>query len=146
VNNLAAFLSSHAAVDIAYYLLFFLGQMLFLLKRAGSAIRNSNTAIHTRRDYFYNNWDVILIRAVIELVVIYWPLRHFTIEQVLAVFNINWDSPLLNTALNSSVGFFVCGYAADSLLDWLSVSPKLPQFLRDWIHENVPVQNGTPKQ
>jgi hypothetical protein len=44
----------------------------------------------------------------------------------------------LSTAADSLVGYFAVGYASDSILDGLSVNQKLPQFIRNWIHENVP--------
>jgi hypothetical protein len=127
------------------WLCFFGGQCLFLLKRAGSAIRNPGTAVHTRRQYFALNWDTILIRAAIEGVFIFYPFHKFSLEQIVGFFGWNLSSTVLanlSTAADSLVGYFAIGYASDSVLDGLSMSQKLPQFLRDWIHENVP----TPAQ
>lgn len=127
----------HMKSDLIFYAFFLAGQMLFLLKRAGSAVRNPKTGIQTRRDYFYNNWDTALIRGIIEFGLIFWPLRHYSIDQITQLFG--WSAPaILTGAVSSVVGFLCVGYAADSALDGLSMSPKLPQFLRDWLHENVP--------
>lgn len=123
------------------WLCFFGGQCLFLLKRAGSAIRNKGTAVHTRWQYFSLNWDTILIRGTIAGIFIFYPFHKFSLEQIIGFFGWNLSSTILanlSTAADSLVGYFAVGYASDSILDGLSVNQKLPQFIRNWIHENVP--------
>ena len=128
-------LSQHFSHDIIFYLVFLCGQMLFILKRAGSAIRNQQTTITTRWQFVMFNWDTITIRGVIEFAMIFYPWRHFTMTQILSFFGYQRD-PL--PIPDSPVTSLLLGYASDSLLDWLSMSQKLPSFFRDWIHENVP--------
>lgn len=134
--------------NLILWLFFFGGQCLFLLKRAGSAIRNQNTAVHTRRAYFFLNWDTIIIRAAIEAFFIFFPFHHFSLAQIIGFFGWNISSSMLanlTTAADSVVAYFALGYASDSILDGLSLSNKLPQFLKDWIHENVPpLENPGP--
>lgn len=130
---------------ILFYIAFLAGQGLFLLKRADSAIRNPTTTILRRRDFLYHNWVTILVRAAIELVAVFYPWQHFSTSQILAFFG--WSAWAGLTAGFSSVATaFVLGFAADSILDWISISQKTPEFLRNWIRENVPqiptIKNG----
>lgn len=128
-------LQSHLLYDALFYLAFIVGQLLFVLKRAGSAIRNPTTTIKTRWEYVNLNWDTILIRGVLEFLVIFYPWRHFSTAEIAHFFGWNigtWslpDNPVVATLL---------GFASDSLLDWLAVSQKLPSFLQKWLSENVP--------
>ncbi len=129
--------------DVLLYVCFVAGQWLFILKRAGSAIRNPNKLITTRRMFLYHNWDVLTVRAFLEIAFIFYPVRHFTFAQITGFFGWTPSNSLLNTVPDSPVSLFVLGYAADSLIDWLSVNPKLPAFVRNFIQENVPdLPNG----
>lgn len=134
-------------VDLLLYLVFVIGQWTFILKRAGSAIRNTNSIVTSRREFVYHNWDTILIRALIEAAVVFYPLRYFTIGQIVGFLSLgNWtpSSIALNTVLGNPIAFFAIGYGSDSILDWISLSQKLPAFLRNWLKENVPTYaNGT---
>lgn len=130
-------LSPHVTQDIVNYVFFLFGQLMFILKRAGSAIRNPEKAISNRREYLYHNWDTILIRGAFEVFLIFLPLAHFSIDQIAGFFGISVPA-VLSGALSGVVGFFFAGFGADSLLDWLAVSGKLPGFLESWLKENVP--------
>jgi hypothetical protein len=130
-------LDAHSTQDIVNYAVFLIGQWLFVLKRAGSAIRNPKSTITTRRQYVYHNWDTILIRGAIEAAAIFYPLAHFSIAQIAGFFALTVPAAL-GGSLSGVVGFFFAGFGSDSFLDWLVVSGKLPSFIANFIKENVP--------
>lgn len=133
---------THMQADTISYAAFLAGQCLFLLKRAGSAMRNPNTDIYNRRSYFINNWDTFAIRAAMEFPFFYaW--RHYGFASLIGLFG--WQMPVWMAIPDSPLTAFFLGFAADSLLDWAAMSPKLPNFLRTWISENVPELNGNAK-
>lgn len=125
--------------DLLNYAAFVGGQMLFLLKRASSAIRNPSTNIKTRGQFFSLNGVTIMVRAAFEFPIFYG-YRHYGIATMMGWFG--WAAPTwLQVPTVPWVAFFI-GYSADSLLDWLSLSQKLPTFLRTWLSENVPKIDG----
>jgi hypothetical protein len=134
--------TAHLLSDLLNYAAFLFGQYLFLLKRAGSAIRSPNTNITTRRQYFYLNWDVALIRGVIEGL-IFWACQHYGISSLIGLWG--WSLPAWLVLPQNFIVYLPLGYTADSILDWISMSPKLPAFLRSWLSENVPKLNGAAK-
>lgn len=121
--------------DALNYGAFVGGQLIFLLKRAGSAVRNPGTVYVSRWAFFKRNWDTFLIRALIEFP-FFWIWRHYSVAQILLFFG--WVVPSGWTVPNNPVTAFFLGYAADSILDWISLSEKLPSWLRSWLKENVP--------
>jgi hypothetical protein len=121
--------------DLLNYAAFVGGQMLFLLKRASSAIRNPGTNITTRGKFFSLNGTTILIRAAFEFPFFYG-YRHYGLATLAGW--MGWVPPSWLQVPSSPMVAFFLGYAADSLLDWLSMSTKIPAFLRSWISENVP--------
>lgn len=139
-------ISEHHVEDVQFYIAFIFGQFLFLLKRAGSAVRNEGTTILTRRQYFKHNLDIITVRAALESIFFYYPFRHYSIAQLIKIlpFGIditNTDNPWLSFLLtipSSAVSAIGLGYVADSLLDGLSQWKRLPDFVQRWIKENVP--------
>lgn len=132
----------HVQSDVISYVAFLLGQLLFLLKRAGSAMRNPSTKILTRWDYFKNNWDTFGIRALMESPFFYgW--KHYGFASFVGLFG--WHMPVWMTVPDSPFTAFFLGYAADSLLDWVSMSPKLPEFFQRWVKENVPTMDSSIK-
>lgn len=121
--------------DAVNYGAFVAGQLLFMLKRAGSAVRNPVSVYSSKWQFFKQNLDTLLIRTVIEFPFFYgW--RHYSVAQILAVWGVamptGWAIP------NNPLASFFLGYAADSLLDWVSMSTKLPAWFRQWLSENVP--------
>jgi len=129
---------THLEGDIALYLLFFAGQLLYILKRSAAAIRNPDTPIKNRRQYVYHNWDILLIRTAFEFPVFYlW--RHESVSFLLNLLNLG------NVFGTSGMGFYsspitalVVGYAASDVLNWITNWTRLPQFLRDWLAEEIP--------
>jgi hypothetical protein len=133
----------HLEGDLLNYAAFLAGQWLFLLKRAGSAVRNPATNITRRRDFFWMNWDTVLIRTAMEFPFFYG-YRHYGLANLTAW--MGWTPPTWFTVPDNPLIAFFLGYAADSLLDWISMSQKLPDFLRSWISENVPKLQGDKLQ
>lgn len=135
-------LSTHAIGDIGFYLCFIFGQFLFVLKRSASAIRNPNNVIKTRRQFFFVNWDVLSVRAAIEALMIYYPWRHIPLSTMLAWVHIpvpDWAQTLLTSGvMGDPITAVAIGYVADSVLDALSMSTKIPGWLSRWIKENIP--------
>jgi hypothetical protein len=141
-------MSLHQKQDIAYYLAFLIGQLLFLLKRASSAIRSKSNPIKSRRAFFAQNWDILSIRVALEAA-IFVLVRHVGLSDLIAMFT-NWKMPI--QLPQSGFGFGCMGYAVDSVVDWFAVSSKCPALLQRWIKENIPdvqvyeshtVQTGT---
>lgn len=118
----------HILLDVAYYLAFLGGQLLFILKRAAMAIRSKTNPTLTRRAYLYANWDVLGIRTCLESVV-FWIWRHHLIGQVVAFFGYAIPERI-SVPVNPVVGF-ILGYIVDSLVDWASTSPKVPLLVRE---------------
>jgi hypothetical protein len=123
-------LTPHMSQDFLYYFAFLGGQLLFILKRAASAIRSKTNPVKTRRAFIYANWDVLLIRCAIEFP-IYFFFRHYDANSILSVFT-SWRVPF--TLPQGGMMSFSLGYIADSLLDWFGASAKAP----DWLKENIP--------
>ncbi len=133
-------LSDHLQGDLLNYAAFLVGQFLFLLKRSGSAIRNPNSKFSRRRDYFHKNWDTAMIRAALEFPIFYgW--RHYSLASVVAL--IGWTPPAWFTPPDNPVTALFLGYAADSILDWIAQSEKLPKAFRKMLAESVPKMDGT---
>ena len=139
-------MGSHISQDLSFYLAFLAGQLLFVLKRAASAIRSKTNPTATRRAFIYANWDVLLIRVAIELPV-YYIWRHDLVNGILAMFT-SWQLPAAFHFPQGAMVFFILGFIADSMLDWFGVSAKAPE----WLKENIPniqvfashtVQSGT---
>ena len=129
--------------NLLLYPCFVLGQLFFILKRAGSAVRNASNPIKNRREFLYENWDILLGRAVIAAVCVYMPWRYISLATILGWFNINANTGWLAVLIASgATGGFVAvgaiGYASDSILDGISQSPKLPDWVARWAKENIP--------
>jgi hypothetical protein len=121
-------------LELLCYVAFVLGQLLFVLKRAGSAIRSKTNPIKSRREYIYSNWDVLLIRLMLEGVV-FIACWHIGFTKILSMFT-TWQSPISFPPLPPFYLFF--GFFIDSGLDWYGQSNIGPAFLRQFIKENVP--------
>lgn len=130
-----SFLTPHMKLDVFLWIFFVLGQLLYVLKRAGMSMRSGR--IKKRRDYVFSNWDVLVIRMACELP-IYWFIRHISIGAMASIIGWNLPSWVPADVLNSPVAIFFVGLGADVLLDWISVSSKLPDALKKFIKETVP--------
>lgn len=144
-------LSPHHVADILFYVVFLLGQLVYIVKRAGFSMRAGRAM--TRRSYVYQNWDILLFRSVLEFIFIYMPMRHFSPDQLLGLFHINLGSLMsigpMQNPVSSPVSFLFAGIASDGIVDWLvdwaSRSTKVPQAVKNWLTENVPPAPLTPK-
>lgn len=123
------------------YAAFIFGQFLFLLKRANSAKQNQSTVVTSTWQFFKLSAIPIFVRGVLEFFA-FILLRHYpgAIGWVIGWWG--WNLPAgAAGALNQPI-FFVfwlfAGYVADSMLDRLSVSKKVPASVQAWIRENVP--------
>lgn len=138
-----ASLSEHSIADVGFYLCFLAGQVLFMLKRAASAIRNPSNPVKTRRGFFFVNWDVLSIRAAFETLFIYYPWRHLGIAMILSLFNVDVSSGWIHALIGTGIGggpiaAVAIGYAADSVLDGASQKPGVPAWVKRWLAENIP--------
>lgn len=137
-------ITQHQVEDCLLFIPFLLGQFVYILKRAGFSMRAGRCS--TRRAYIYQNWDIITFRLACELVLIYFPVRHFSVDQILSILHIDLSSiswlRFLANPVASPVSLFGIGIGSDGLFDWLvdwaSRSPKIPQVIKNWLTENVP--------
>jgi hypothetical protein len=120
---------------------FVFGQFCFLLKRANSAKQNQGTAVTSSWQFFRLSAIPIFVRGVLEFFG-FLALRHYPKLMVWLIGLWGWTLPAgAASAINQPIFFvfwFFAGYAADSIMDRLSVAKQLPQAVRDWIHEIVP--------
>lgn len=138
--TLIGVLTNHFGQDVALWLVFFSGQAIYLLKRAGNAIRSKSNPTKTRGQYIYHNWDIISIRAIVAMVVIYIPWRHMNLAEIVGMFHVTIPMSLdfLVGLSSGAAGAWALGYAADSILDWVSLWPKTPEWVRRWLKEQIP--------
>lgn len=137
-------ISAHQVQDLLLYIPFLVGQLFYIMKRASFSMRAGRAA--TRWAYVGQNWDILAFRSVLEFIVIFTPIRHYSPAQLLAVFHIDVSGiSLLNfleSPVSSPISMLAAGIGADAwfdwLVDWTSRSPKIPQRVRDWLTENVP--------
>lgn len=142
VVTAAIALTPHGVEDLLLYMVFFLGQCVYILKRAGFSMRAGRAA--SRRAYVYQNWDILLFRTVIDSFIFEF-FRHISPGQVLGLLHIDlsgvsWLS-FLYKPLDSMWAFLGLGIASDGLVDWAvdwaSRSPKVPDPIKNWLKENV---------
>lgn len=134
-TTLWSLLTEHQRWDAIYYTAFFGGQMLFLLKRIGLAIRSPMNLLKTRRQYVRLNWDILLNRTILEFAIVYYPFRHIDINTLFGMFG--WNMPF--HVPNSAISFFLLGYLSDSLMDWFAMQDKLMGIkIPDIVKETVP--------
>lgn len=135
---MAGFLGSFLP-EFFKWLPFFSGQCLFILKRMGLAVRSPLNAMKSRRQYLKQNWDILLIRTVIEFIAVYFPYQHSNLFETYlpkwwAVIPASWVVPM------------ALGYLADSMLDWILGKDKIfgvpiPDFIKETIPQLPEVQN-----
>jgi hypothetical protein len=132
-NFIAAyFADAHNRWDLIYGAVFVLGLFVFMLSRSGKAMRAGR--VPKRRVYFYQNFDILLVRAGIELAVIFWPYRHMTTEQISHI--TGWNIPF--KLPQASVLYFLIGFFADYALDHVAQMGWIPDWIKKWIAEVVP--------
>ncbi len=115
------------------WILYLLGQIVHILKRAGMTVRSKSTSIHSHFEFIAFYWDVLLVRVVL-CAGLFWVLltnpRGLTELFAMLGAGITADISVdLGTAL-------IFGYFADSVLDWL-VS-KIPM-----LQKELPALNGS---
>jgi len=125
-------------MEVLNWLPFFLGQCLFILKRSGLAVRSPLNGMKSKRQYVYQNWDILLIRAVLEFIIVYFPYRH---SSLFATYLPKW----FNLIPGSWVIVLALGFLSDSLMDWLAGKDKVfgvpvPGFIKETIPQLPAVQ------
>lgn len=125
--------------DLLLYIPFLAGQWLFILKRMGMKIRSKANPITTRRQYLYQNWDLLTVRMVLELGIFYmWRYGDLSgfINQYSGL-HLNYVIPTGKTVA------MLLGYASDSGLDWvMSVVPLFAKMFPDLAPPDIPNGNG----
>jgi hypothetical protein len=130
-------MSPHQQTDVLYYIAFFLGQCLFVLKRADLAARSNTNGTPTKMAYLGHTWVTLLVRMVLEFVLVYYPYRHLSINDLFSSWG--WHFPF--QIPQSAVGAFCLGYLSDSLLDWMGTRQTFPGTnitIPKWLKEQVP--------
>src|SRR5437588_730247 len=114
-------MDQHQIEDLLLYAPFLLGQLVYIMKRAGFSMRAGRAP--TRWAYVYQNWDTLVFRTILEALTIFIPMRHFSLGQILEFFHIDLAKfsslSALDSPVSSPVSVFAAGIAADGLFDWL---------------------------
>jgi len=108
------------------YLLFLVGQAIFVLKLSDTAARGNN-GVKTRRHYLELNWVTLIVRVFVFELLGFFAWTH---QPVLV--NENWyPSWAPHWALPQYAALFIfLGYCSDSALDWISTSPRVPSIIK----------------
>ncbi len=109
-------ISDHLKWDAVFWLPFFFGQSLFILKRMALAVRSPLNPLKSRKEYLKLNWDVLLIRSALEFAVVYFPYRHVPMDTFTATLHIPFHIPQ-----DSAVVSFLLGFLSDSTMDWFGI-------------------------
>lgn len=126
---------SHWKWDILYWLVFALGQLLFLLKRADLARRSPMNGVASMGAFFAFNWVTILYRSALEFVVPFWVYRHVDVNAMIA--KTGWNMPF--QVPQSLVVSFVLGLFADFVMDWVAMQKSIAGIpIPSWLKENIP--------
>lgn len=117
------------------YAVFFVGQCLWVLVCAAAAIRSQHNPIKTRRAYLVLNWDILLVRFVLEIgFFTLW--TRFSMNDLLKMTGQAWTFPFSGNGGLTAI--LMVGFASDSLLGAVSHWDRLPGFARTWIAERIP--------
>lgn len=121
---------AHYELDLIFFAVFLLGQATHLLMVTGTALRAGQ--IISRKQYVYLNWDMLLVRTVLEAA-IYWIYRHW--EVVTPILGPYLQNILLLKSFGKStpqvwIVFLLLGYIADSLLNYVANLPGMPALLK----------------
>lgn len=112
----------HWKADLAYWGVFFLGQLLFLLKRADLARRSPLNGVTGIGNFFALNWVTILFRSVVEFGVVLYPYRHVDINSLIA--KLGWLPDSVRIPQSIVVAFFL-GLFSDMIMDWVVMQDKI---------------------
>lgn len=135
----ASLISAHAKGDIFLYLIFLAGQILYILKRADMAVKSKTHPVKSKGEFIADNWVPLLIRVSFESI-FFWVWRHVSFAVITGWLHLTAIIPdAAAAAYTSPWGAFALGFSADCLLDWASTSPKVPQVIRNWISEEIPI-------
>lgn len=137
-------LTAHQVNDLLLYLPFLIGQLLYIMKRAGFSMRAGRAP--SRRAYVYQNWDILTFRTALEIG-IYYVVRHYSLVQIIGFFHLNlsgisWLS-FLDSPVESPIALFFVGVGSDSSVDWAvdwasrDQNTKVPQWVKNWLKENI---------
>jgi len=138
MSYLAVLITTEHIGDLVLFVIFMFGVFLYFLNRSGDALRKGQ--ITRRRDYFYQNFDVMLIRTALICLPVYWIWRHYTVAGLLMKFGVGsiFGADTVGEYYSSPFAGPAIGYAANSLVTWILKSPKVPQFFKDWLHAEIP--------
>jgi hypothetical protein len=137
-----------------YWPFFFIGQMIFVTKRASSALRSTRNPISSRWMFVKMNSGILLVRMTVGELWILVAWRHLNISQISGLFGMpvpSWVPSWVSTGPAAGGVFFafLLGYFADSILDWISQYKRLPASIKKVIAENIPLlppENGNEAQ
>ena len=132
---LAAFLTPELIGDIAYWVVFFVGTCVWVFICATAAIRSRHNPVASRWEYFEHNWDIYAIRLVTVDLTIYLILRHYSINDALALLGQTWKLPGSGAGVMT---YFFAGLGSDSLVAFALKSKNVPGWLRKWVQEKIP--------
>lgn len=138
---MAAFISPHQIGDVIYWTLFVAGQCVWVLICAAAAIRSKQNPIKSRSAYVAMNWDILLIRFIVEWLTIFYLWRHYSVNDLLSFFHATWQFPV-NTG-NSPVAAIALGLLADVLLNSfakakLDKAPAWVNWIQTFLLERIP--------
>ncbi len=111
------------------WVLFFVGQILHILKRAEFAVRSPANPTKSRLDFLRRNWVAVAVRVALGAgAFAFLATDKIPIGQLLALAGVTLSAPI-------PLGYgasLVYGYFADSVLDWLcaktGLGKELPAF------------------
>ena len=118
-------------IELLFWFCFGAGQALWILALAAIAIRKPANPTKTRREYLEHNWDLLLIRAVLELP-IFFLFRHASLATLAHAVAVPWPEWLVIP--NHPMAALVIGFAADVILSFaLNKIPGIPPALKERI-------------
>lgn len=129
---------AHWQWDIVYWLVFALGQLLFLLKRADLAKRSPLNGVRSIGQFFGQNWITLLFRSALEFVFPFYVYRH-TDPAVLSSWIAKVGVNIPFRIPQSLVVAFLLGLFSDMLMDWLAMQDSVAGIkIPSWLKENIP--------
>jgi hypothetical protein len=139
LGSILDLISTHHLGDIVYWALFFLGQCIWVLICCAAAIRSTHNPIKSRRAYIKANWDIFLIRFIAEWILIYYPYRHYSLNDVLTFFHVGYQLPI--SMGNSPIATIALGTGSDVILNTFAKWQGAPSWLQPvqaFILERIP--------
>lgn len=133
---LASLLAWEHIADIGYWLVFFIGQNLYVLKRADTAY--SSGKVLTRGSFLRKNWPTLVIRMMVPELVIFWIVRHVSSNVILGWFSVPVPGWIPMGTIHSWLAFFCFGFCADSGVNWLLKWQRIPEKIRLFLADQIP--------